>query len=286
MGAVASGPRLTTNWSVGLLRGQSLDTLLEPGGVRNPILCEHDVAHLGGTMAADPFAIQVDGTWFLFFEMCVHDSPHAVIAAASSRDLLAWQPLGIVLDTGHHLSYPFVFEHGGEIFMMPESKKARAVTIYRAVDFPLRWEPVRTILRGKFFDSSLVQHDGRWWLFTGWLSYALRLFHADHPLGPWRPHAWPCLRFHAPGAARPGGRPVVIDGQVIRFAQDNVARYGHRLRAWRVTHLTPTWFAEEPWSPEPLLAPTGVGWNASCMHHIDPHRTADGGWMAFVDGCP
>lgn len=279
-------PRQTTSWSVGLLRGKSLDSLVAASGIANPIFCEHDVKHLGGTMAADPFAILVDGTWFLFFEMCVRDSPHAVIAAASSRDLLTWQPLGIVLDAGHHLSYPFVFEHGGGIFMMPESKKARAVTIYRAVKFPFRWEPVRTILRGKYFDASMVHHEGRWWLFAGWLSYSLRLFHANHPLGPWRPHAWPWIRTYAPSAARPGGRPVVIDGQLIRFAQDNVARYGHRLRAWRVTHLTPRWFAEEPWSPQPLLSPSGDGWNASGMHHIDPHRTANGEWIAFVDGHP
>lgn len=278
--------RATTNWSVGLLRGPSLDALTAPPGIRNPIVCEHDLAPFGGTMAADPFAIHVDGTWFLFFEMCLRDSPHAVIAAARSRDLLRWEPIGIVLDAGHHLSYPFVFQHGGEIFMMPESKRARAVTIYRAIEFPVRWQPVRTILRGRFFDASLVEHDGRWWLFTGWLSYGLRIFHADHPLGPWRPHAWPWVRCHAPAAARPGGRPIVLDGHVIRFAQDNLARYGHQLRGWQVTRLSSTWFAERPWSPHPLLTPTGAGWNGSCMHHIDPHRTADGDWIAFVDGCP
>lgn len=276
----------TTNWSVGLLQGASLDALTAPSGIVNPIVSEHELAECGGTMAADPFAILVDGVWHLFFEMTRRGSADAVIGCARSRDLLSWQILGTVLETGHHLSYPFVFEHGGEIFMMPESKRARNVTIYRAVDFPHRWEPARTILHGRYFDASMVHHEGRFWLFVGWLSYSLRLFHADHPLGPWRPHAWPCIRGYAPGAARPGGRPIVLDGRLIRFAQDNVAHYGHRLRAWHVTTISPRWFAERPLFDFPILQPSGSGWNGRCMHHLDPHSRPDGSIVAFVDGCP
>ena len=271
---------------MGLLQGASLDALKAPAGVVNPIISEHELAACGGTMAADPFAILVDGVWHLFFEMTRRGSPDAVIGCARSRDLRSWQILGTVLETGHHLSYPFVFEHQGEIFMMPESKRARNVTIYRAVDFPRRWEPARTILHGRYFDASMVRHEGRFWLFVGWLSYSLRLFHAAHPLGPWRPHAWPCIRGYAPGAARPGGRPIVLDGSLIRFAQDNLAHYGHRLRAWRVTTISPRWFAERPLFDLPILQPSVAGWNGRCMHHLDPHRRPDGSIVAFVDGCP
>ena len=276
----------TTNWAVGLLHGPSLGQLAPIDGVPNPIVCEHDLGDCSGVMAADPFAIQVDGEWFLFFEMVTRRSPDAVIAAAASRDLRTWRQLGVVLDTGHHLSYPFVFEHDGDIFMMPESKRAGAVTIHRAVEFPHRWQPVRTILRGKYADASMVRHEGRYWLFAGWRSYAMRVFHAEHPLGPWRPHAWPWIHLHAPSRARPGGRPIVIDGKLIRFGQDNVARYGHQLRAWHVTTLSPRWYAERPLMADPILAPGGDGWNARCMHHIDPHRLPDGSLIAFVDGCP
>ena len=276
----------TTNWAVGMLRGRSLGELAAPPGIVNPIVSEHDLAAFGGTMAADPFAIQVDGTWFLFFEMVTVHSPHAVIAAARSRNLVDWEQLGPVLAPGHHLSYPFVFEHDGDIFMMPESKKAREVTIYRAVDFPRRWKAERTILRGRYFDASMVRHEGRYWLFVGWWSYWLRLFHAPHPLGPWTPHAWPFVRGHARDAARPGGRPIVLDDKLIRFGQDNLLHYGHRLGAWHVTTMTPLWYAEEPLLPHPLLEPAGTGWNGRCMHHIDLHRVADGSLLAFVDGAP
>jgi hypothetical protein len=44
-----------------------------------------------------------------------------------------------VLEEPHHLSYPFVFEQDGQIWMIPESGAARNVSLYRAVEFPHRW---------------------------------------------------------------------------------------------------------------------------------------------------
>lgn len=286
MNIEAPRPGGPLQWSIGLLQGPSLSLLRPPAGVTNPIITAHAVAGPTGTLAADPFALPVNGTWYVFFELMTSDSPHAVIAAASSSDLVTWTPLGVVLEERHHLSYPFVFEHEGEIFMMPESKKARQVTIYRAEQFPYRWKQAKTILRGRYCDASMVYYQGRFWLFACWHSYWMCLFHAPHPLGPWKRHAWPFARLYAPGAARPGGRPLLLDGKLIRFGQDNRLHYGHQLRAWDVTTLTPTWFTEKPLFDEPLLRPSGQGWNARCMHHIDVHRRSQGDLIAFVDGSP
>jgi hypothetical protein len=33
-----------------------------------------------------------------------------------------------------------------------------------------------------------------------------------------------------------------------------------------------------------VLHPSGGGWNAKGMHHIDPHRLDDTHWLASVDG--
>ena len=50
------------------------------------------------------------------------------------------QRLGIVLDEPFHLSYPQVFQWQGAWYMTVESAGARRVSLYRATDFPLRWE--------------------------------------------------------------------------------------------------------------------------------------------------
>lgn len=162
-------------WSIGLLSGRSLDTLAE-SKITNPIISAKDFSKWDGKAVADPFAIFRHGVWYVFFELFQHRTQNAVIGASSSRDLVNWVPLGVVLTQPHHLSYPFVFEHNGEVYMMPESKSANRVDLFRAVEFPHRWEFDRTILKGRLMDCSMVHHSGRYWIFAGWRSYSLKLF--------------------------------------------------------------------------------------------------------------
>ena len=274
------------------MRGPSLVDLMS-SAVSNPIVHADQFQKWNGAAVADPFAIYRDGAWYLFFELFQKGSDIAVIAASRSTDLLTWEPLGIVLRQRHHLSYPFVFEHDGEVYMMPESKSVKRVDLYRAVEFPYRWEFEKTILRGRLMDCSMVMHHGRYWVFAGWRSYGLKLFHASNPLGPWRRHWLPLIRGYSKSSSRPGGRPVHDCGQLIRFSQDCTTCYGHQLRAWRVTRMNRLWYSEKPLTKEPILTGSGQGWNARCMHHIDAYRvpklgsdsTGDQEWLAFVDGC-
>lgn len=271
-------------WSIGLVRARTLSQL-QCSLPTQPIISEANLQPFGSHAAADPFAIRhSDGVWYLFFEMFRKGSDIAVIGGASSRDLLSWDVLGPVLETPHHLSYPFVFRHGDDIYMMPESKSVRQVNLYRAVDFPRVWKFEKTILRGRLMDASMIEHEGRFWIFAAWRSYWMRLFYADHPLGPWRSHWLPTVRSYSKRNTRPGGRPIMLDGKLMRFAQDNQKHYGHQLRAMHVTSLDRWWFNEREWGTGPLLTPTGQGWNANSMHHIDAHVMPDGEIIGFVDG--
>ncbi len=278
-------------WAIGLLRGFSLNGM-KPTQASNPIVTANDFVKWNGRAVADPFAHFRDGAWYLFFELFQWGSNNAVIGASRSSNLKDWEPLGIVLKQPHHLSYPFVFEHDGQIYMMPESKSVKRVDLYRAVEFPYRWKFEKTILQGRLMDCSMVKHQGRFWIFAGWRSYGLKLYHASHPLGPWKSHWLPCIRFYSRSSARPGGRPVHLDSQLIRFSQDCTECYGKQLRAWKVTRMNRLWYSEVPLFDEPLLTGSGHGWNARCMHHIDAFRlpvmkanSEQHEWIAFVDGC-
>ena len=279
-------------WAIGLYRGKTLDTLV-PYGDRNPIIRGNDFRDINGSAVADPFAIRHKDAWYVFFELFFKGTDQAVIGCSRSPNLADWKPQGIVLKQPHHLSYPFVFEHEGEIYMMPESKSVKRVDIYRAVDFPKKWVFEKTILRGRYMDCSMVYHQGRYWIFAGWRSYWLRLFHSPNPLGPWTAHWMPSIRRYSRSSTRPGGRPVVINHQLVRFSQDNTLYYGQQLRAWNVTTMNRWWYAEKPLFAEPIMKGTGTGWNSRCMHHIDPFVVpasrlgADGDpeLLAFVDGC-
>jgi hypothetical protein len=56
------------------------------------------------------------------------------------------------------------------------------------------------------------------------------------------------------------------------------------VRVLRVTELTTKKYAEEEVAVGPVMVPSGSGWNADGMHHVDAHRVEDGKWMACVDG--
>jgi hypothetical protein len=282
-------------WSIGLACGPSLDKLVAES---TPIVSCKTLKECGGIGAADPFAIQRNGVWYLFFEMFRPNSTRAVIGAASSRDLQHWDMIGNVLEPAHHLSYPFVFEHEGEMYMMPESKPVRRVDLYRAIDFPSRWAFDRTLLRGRFMDCSIVRHENLYWMFAGWHSYWLKLFYASSPLGPWKRHWMPMIRNYSKSSTRPGGRPIHWNDQLIRFSQDNTEYYGQQLRAWTVTKMNRLWYSDKPYCDRPILQGTGneSDWNGRCMHHIDPFvldshstpATTNGAdrLVAFTDGRP
>ena len=72
-----------------------------------------------------------------------------------------------MLECEHHLSYPFVFQHDGAIYMLPETGEAGRVELHRAVEFPDTWRLDRVLLDGlTALDATLHIEDGIFWLFA------------------------------------------------------------------------------------------------------------------------
>ena len=112
----------------------------------------------------------------------------------------------------------------------------------------------------------------------------LRLYYATDLIGPWHEHPASPVMVQNPHIARPAGRVLVDDGHIIRYTQDCYPVYGTQVRAFEVTELTTTRYHEQALADWPVLTGSGVGWNASGMHHLDPHRLPDQSWSACVDG--
>lgn len=191
---------------------------------------------------ADPFPFEHDGRLVVFVEDFDHRLGRGVISVV---DVDERGPVGTprpVLEHDVHLSYPFVLEHDGEIWMIPETSEARTVELYRAVDFPEVWEREAVLLTDvEASDATPFQHDGRWWLMAtvgagGSLSDSLHLWSAPDLRGPWSPHrSNPVLVDIA--SARPAGRVVQRDGRLLRPAQDCRNGYGSALTVAEITTL-------------------------------------------------
>lgn len=275
-------------FSIGIALGDSPWSVRLPDSVANPVLTCDDVTDVPATFVADPFMYEREGRWYLFFEVLNHLTHRGEIGLAVSTDALRWHYERIVLAEPFHLSYPYVFEWQGAHYMIPESGAAKSVRLYRATEFPVRWEWAANLLEGRrYADSSVFFYRDRWWMFadTGrdGTSPQLRLYFADELLGPWHEHPASPLS-DDPHLSRPAGRVVVADGRPVRFTQDVYPVYGSSVSAFSVTKLTTTEYEEQRLTDRPILAAGQAAWNRHGMHHIDAHLRPDGAWIACVDG--
>jgi hypothetical protein len=209
--------------------------------------------------AADPFlALHQERLW-LFYEDMLPQSRHGRIAVVPAFDDVT-EP-SVILEKPYHLSYPHVFEHGGDWFMMPESSANSTVDLYRARKFPYEWEHVKTLIQGpRLVDTTPCFHEGRWYFFTtailpGRANISL-LFVAEALDAPWRLH--PASPISGDAAIARGAGPISLwNGRMIRPVQDCLVRYGYSMTLREIVHLSPSAFEDRPmeqilpsWSPE------------------------------------
>jgi len=90
-----------------------------------------------GDDLADPFVVEHDGATYVFCERLEPGAARGSIAYVrldgSARP--AGPPVTVLMRE-YHVSYPFVFSRGGDVYMIPESIENESVDLYRAVDFP------------------------------------------------------------------------------------------------------------------------------------------------------
>ena len=276
--------RAPTYWAIGIYRGSSPLDPRPPDPDPNPVLTAKDVSDVPASFVADPFMIEVDGRWFMFFEVLNTANEKGEIGLAVSTDLLRWEYRGIVFRQPHHLSYPFVFESESKFYMIPEMSNAGEITIFRADRFPYEWNPVSTVARGhRYEDGTILYENGRWWVFATIApkSDVLRIFHSPRLEGPWIEHP---TSTSLDGIGRPAGRIVSSEENLIRFVQDSTRIYGETIYAHVIDELTCGRFLESRLDHSPFSGPTGSGWNGFRMHHVDAHQLGPADWVACVDG--
>jgi hypothetical protein len=194
---------------------------------------------------ADPFGLRRGDTLHVFVEAFDYRTKHAVIERheLGAADL-QWRSQRTVLARPFHLSYPQVFEHEGATFMVPESAQAGEVALYCGDDSLNHWQRECALLSDlPVADASLIEHQGRWWMFFSLVGPGARdqrelhLAHAPALTGPWKLHAGNPIRVDRSGA-RPAGRPFhAADGAVMLPVQDSSRSYGGATRMLRFEHL-------------------------------------------------
>jgi hypothetical protein len=230
-----------------------------------------------GRLYADPMLVERAGLVWCFFEDLDHARRIGRISCAAVDGEGRFVDVRPALELPYHLSYPFVFEHAGDWFMVPESRRNGTVDLFRAVEFPGRWEKVRTLLHGPGLDTTVLRKDGSWWFFVAvrepeGAGEQLLLYRADsldgeltlHPGSPISTDIRSC---------RPAGAIFEQDGRLVRPSQDGSVTYGHQLGFHEILRLDPDEYREQAIATVP--PPRG-------MEGI--HTYARAGRVEVVDG--
>jgi hypothetical protein len=234
------------HWKVGIRSGsqlQGLEAASSPQGYTW-------IAAPPGQYYADPFLFSVGGQAHLFVEAYDVALGKGRIAHMKLGPGGTVGPASTVLDRPYHLSYPFIFEHGGDIFMIPESGPNNTLELYRAVAFPDRWEQVKVLFNGPAADTTVLYHEGRFWFFVTLLdtrfpqALTLLLFHSQTLLGEWTLHPASPISTDI-RVARGAGVPFLDRGAWIRPAQDGGETYGGGIRYQRIKRLDTSHYLEE-----------------------------------------
>jgi len=224
------------------------------------------------TFLADPFGWRDGEALYLFAEQYDYRTRHGVIERLRLGPDGAVAERRLALAEPWHLSYPFVFEGEGALWMLPEAHRSGALTLYRAHGALEDWRPeCRIALDCVPVDASIVRREGRWWLlYSPATSKATKLGHlhvawADRLTGPWTPHPGNPVRVDR-ASARPGGRPVEIGGRLMLPMQDCTATYGGAIRPLWIDRLDETGFAAT--AGEALALPSSAGSYDAGMHTL------------------
>jgi len=152
------------------------------------------------------------------------------------------------IESKEHLSYPFIFVHGENIYCLPESYRYGYIGLYKRnysegifVEDHVLLDHIDAV------DPTLINHHDKWWLFLTLRKYSnthLYIYYADELDGEYKPHPANPVKIDI-RSARPAGLPFIHEGQLYRPAQDCSESYGKRVAINRIVKLTETEFDEE-----------------------------------------
>lgn len=183
---------------------------------------------------ADPFIVNKNNKYYIFFEELIYKEGVGFISVLEiNEDGKYSKPIPII-KKDYHLSYPFLIEHNGELFMIPESSQNKTIELYKCINFPYEWEFEKNIMEDVIaVDTTIYMKENTFWLFTNLQEYKgvskhteLHLFSAKDLLSNnWEPNNNNPIVKDA-SKARQAGNLFKHSNKLFRPSQDCGFNYG------------------------------------------------------------
>lgn len=192
---------------------------------------------------ADPFLFTYEGNTWLFYERQDLTDMKGTLWCRNLDDAHG-KPV-CVLEEPFHLSYPQVFAYGSEIYMLPETRNAGEIRLYRCVRFPDRWEKADTLFELAAVDTTILPGgDGVCYFFT-YTESCLEIYRCEMEREKFR--IIKRERIYRSGVSvtvRPGGFLIEEEGVLYRPAQNCTDYYGQELIIDQIDRLDGGTFEE------------------------------------------
>lgn len=204
---------------------------------------------------ADSFLFVKDDELFLFYESQHWDDPGCIMMT-KTKDLRTWSKPVIVLSEPFHLSFPYVFEDKGVIYMIPESQENDTIRLYQGNSDLTGFKYVRTLLRQErignlnfnYNDSHVFSKNGKYYLFTSyqkdWVYYQELYMSEDLLNGVFvkHPQSPICVSNEF---GRNAGSLIDYKAKLLRVTQDCHRSYGDNISLMEITHLDENHYEEQ-----------------------------------------
>lgn len=209
-------------------------------------------------LEADPFLLDTgDGNFDILYEDYSLDDACGKIRVMTLDSQFRVKSKKLLLDTGSHLSYPFIYREKGKILVFPESGTAGKLCCYEYNPVSKELQFVKVLINEPLLDSTILFHNNKYWLFATkkgpFADQQLHLYYSDSLLGEYISHPRNPLVDDL-GGARPAGHILHADGCLFRPAQNSRLTYGGSITLHKITRLDEQDYAESFYmnlSPDP-----------------------------------
>jgi hypothetical protein len=230
--------------------------------------------HIDSTQfIADPFFIKEKDSFYIFFEHKKVKNYHAVIGLLTSKDGYEYQYKGTVLKERFHLSYPQVFKHKNEFYMLPESQGANHVLLYKAHNFPFGWKVCDTLIANiRLKDPTIYLSDTLNILVGSNKDFKMQMYQSNHLQGNWALHSRPVVMEGS--ESRPGGRIFADSNGLMLPVQSFHKGYGSGLSIYRLKFKNKLYDVKKE-KHLLLQSQKNIKEFTAGMHHLDIQKIED-----------
>ena len=268
-------------WSIGYGTAARFPAPLEISGTAIYSIEKLQVENDSTVFLADPFFVKEKDSFYLFFEHKKTKS-NADIGLLTSVDGKNYHYRGTVLSQKFHLSYPQVFKYRNDYYMVPESKQANAILLYKAHRFPFDWRVCDTLVSDvQLVDPSVYLSDTLNIMVATDYAKNMYVYQADSLYGKWKLHKQPIALIGT--ESRAGGRFFADAKGLILPVQDFSRGYGCGLSLYRFSFQNGKYTVKRE-KKNFLTAQANIKAFNAGMHQLDIQRLDNSKYYYVCDG--